>query len=360
MSYAKQVTLLFAVCCIIGCSCYAQYVPPNIDFEIGTTGFWTFYTGTCCPGPGGAMDISTVTPPINGRHTLVSGATTDIYGGFPIVSPTGGSYSIRLGYDTSGNRAERCRYYVHIPASAASYSLIYHYAMVMENPAGHGPTQEPRMEIKAFDSATGVVVACDSYLYISSSSLPGFTLSPVGSNIYYRSWSSGRFVFNSMAGRTVAVDFAAGDCGLGGHWGYGYADMSPGLFISLLDTCSMTSISDTIRGPEGYASYVWCDAATFTTTYGTSRNLGIAATSGSISDYALILTPYPGYGCTDTLVSRIIVRAPCSGVPAIGTAYASRASVCYEPDTLMAVGYSSTCGLSYQWQYSPDNVTWYT
>lgn len=50
----------------------------------------------------------------------------------------------------------------------------------------------------------------------------------------------------------------------------------------------------------------------------------------------------------------------CSGTPTAGTISATPSSVtnCSTPIVLSASGYSTTCGLEYQWQWSNDNATW--
>ena len=58
-----------------------------------------------------------------------------------------------------------------------------------------------------------------------------------------------------------------------------------------------------------------------------------------------------------------ITKAPpiqCSGTPTAGTITATPSSVtnCSTPIVLNAIGYTTTCGMNYQWQWSSDNVTW--
>lgn len=49
----------------------------------------------------------------------------------------------------------------------------------------------------------------------------------------------------------------------------------------------------------------------------------------------------------------------CSGTPSAGTATPSPASVCSgSTSTITLTGFSSGCGISYQWQSSPDNSVW--
>ncbi len=75
----------------------------------------------------------------------------------------------------------------------------------------------------------------------------------------------------------------------------------------------------------------------------------------STTNYAVILTPAVGYGSPDTLYTT--VSPPCSGAPAPGTISASETIACAtSPFTLTDVGY--TPGIFYQWQSSPDSLTW--
>ncbi len=347
----KKTLLLLSLLVSNFAALYAQV--PNIDFETGTYANWLYYTGTCCPIVTPSGGTST---PASGEHTLTSGSTTDPYGGFPIVSPWGGSYSLKLGNDSRGGDAERCRYFVHIPTGSASYSLLYHYAAVLED-AGHTPSEQPRMQVKAYDSATGTIIPCDSFYYVATGSLPGFTR--VGSSdVYYKPWTMGNLKLNGLGGHTIVVDFAVSDCGYGGHFGYGYLDMTAGLFANTItSTCAGATV--TLTGPAGYSAYSWRDSATFSTTYGTSQTVTIL-TPGTITTYAVILTPYSGYGCPDTLYTRVIPLFPCSGTPAAGSAYAYSSTICGNPDTLLCAGFSTVCGLSYQWESSPDDSTWTT
>src|SRR4051812_47414533 len=107
-----------------------QFAPPNIDFELGNTTIWNYYIGTCCP-----IVTPTATLAIVNRHTLTTAADgLDPYGGFPQLSSIdGGSYSMRLGNSNTGSEAEKARYYIHVPTGVSNYSLIYRYAVVLED-----------------------------------------------------------------------------------------------------------------------------------------------------------------------------------------------------------------------------------
>ncbi len=272
--------------------------PTNIDFETGTYNNWVYYRGSVAAGPTYTL---TSTAPVPGMHQLTTGTGTDPYGGFPIVAPGGGSYSFKLGHDTTNAPAYRARYYVHVPTGGGIYSLIYHYAVVLENP-GHSASQQPRMVISAVDSATGSSIPCALYTYVADGSVPGFLPSSVGGDVNYKTWTTGNLKFPGESGKTVTVDFLANGCSPGGHFGYGYIDMTCGLFAnSLIGCASGTTI---LSGPDGYAAYHWYDSATFSTSYGTSQVVSITAPT-VITTYAVVLTPYTGYGCPDTLYTRV-------------------------------------------------------
>lgn len=290
---------------------------PNIDFETGTYAEWKYYTGSCCPIVTPTGGTST---PTTGRHTLVTGTGIDPYGGFPEVSPWGGIYSLKLGNNINGAQGERARYYVHVPSTSTSYSVIFHYAVVLCDPL-HAWSDQTRMEMRTYDSATGAILPCDSFTYVARAGLAGFTTSsltgPGGVPIYCRDWSMASIDLRGHAGRTIVVDFAVGDCDLGGHWGYGYIDMQKELFANIIYVpCAATTPTVTLTAPYGYTSYSWRDSATFSIVYGTTRNITVPAT-GVSKTYAVILTPYAGYGCNDTLYTRVIDSSIVGGTAAL-------------------------------------------
>ncbi|GAA4463455.1 hypothetical protein GCM10023093_11960 [Nemorincola caseinilytica] len=269
--------------------------PDNIDFELGNTTVWKYYTGTCCP-------ISTPSPTvaISGRHTLMSGTGVDPYGGFPVVPPGGGSYALQLGNSFVGAQSEKARYYVHVPATVSNYSLVYRYAVVFEDP-GHATIQQPRFEVNAFDSATNVSIDCAHITYIASPGIPSFHVSTVSPLVYYKNWSTGTIDLSGLGGHTVVVDFASGDCGAGAHFGYGYLDMTCGLFTISSAVCDTDNM--TLTAPFGFYGYEWYDT-TFSTLLDTSRIFHIPGLSATTT-FAVILRPEPGYGCADTLYSTV-------------------------------------------------------
>jgi len=273
--------------------------PPNIDFEQGNTNNWLFYTGVCCP-----ISTPTLSGPVATRHTLTFGTATDLYGGFPILAPGGGQYSLKLGNSSTGAQAERARYFVRVPTGVNNYSLIYRYAVVLQNP-NHSAADQPRFEVKAYDSATGAGLSCGQFSYVSSSSMPGFSLSSIGSQVYYKSWSTASLDLSGQGGKTIAVDFASGDCDLSGHFGYGYLDLNCSLFQIVSVNCTGAPTTS-LSAPPGFQSYHWYNASYTLVGIGQTVNV---ATPPTTSQYYVVLTPYAGYGCPDTLATTIAVTS---------------------------------------------------
>lgn len=278
--------------------------PSNLDFELGNFTNWRLYTGSCCP-----INTPTLSGAVANRHVITSGTGTDPFGGFPIVAPGGGSYSLKLGNSNVGAQAERARYYLHVPSGVNNYSVIFRYAVVFEDPS-HIAADQPRFEIKAFDSITNAIINCSQFTYIATSNLPGFTLSPLSatyaSTIYYKSWTTASINLSGYAGRTVVLDFASGDCDQGGHFGYGYVDMNCGLFQVAYNACD-TASTVTLSAPPGFQSYTWRDSSSSWAYVDTGQTITIARPT-TTKTYAVILTPYTGFGCPDTLYTRVTIN----------------------------------------------------
>ncbi len=274
---------------------------PNIDFETGTSACWTYWRGTnTTPGP--VWTLATCAPAM-GLHTLTNSSMgTDPYGGFSVVGD--GLYSLKLSKDTSNDNADGASYNIHVPATG-HFNITYRYAIVFQNP-GHSPSQQPRFQISVTDSATGTGMPCYSYSFVSSGTLPGFSLSSMGLQVWYKPWTAGSLNLTGMGGKTAVVTFKVGGCTMSGHWGYAYIDMNAtgyGLLSSKYVACHTTT--DTLFAPIGDSLYKWTDSATCTASYGTTQTVILAVPSVTTT-YAVILTPHYGYGCTDTLYTRVI------------------------------------------------------
>ena len=291
MNFRKLLTCLGLLAGSASLSQAQVIIPTNMDFELGTTSNWTYYKGTVSTG---FITTLSTTPAINGLHTLMSGSGTDMYGGFPVVGA--GLYSLKLAHDTIANNVDAASYDIAVP-STSTYSLIYQYAAVLEDPS-HMPTHQPVFRVQAIDSAVGTVFF-DSIIYDPT---PGFTMSTVSPFPWYKAWTNVTVDLSAYAGKTVTMKFMAAACSDGGHFGYAYIDVE-GLF----ETSTMLPLhapSVTLTGPSGYSSYKWTDAATFTASYGTTASVTLPAPLAK-KKYALILTPASGHGTIDTVYKTV-------------------------------------------------------
>lgn len=275
---------------------------PNIDFELGNYSSWNYETGSCCP------IVTSPSGQVPGRHMLTSGPGTDLYGGFPIVYPApGNNYSFKLGNAITGAQAEKARYNVWVPPGASSYSLIYRYAMVMQDP-GHAYADQPRFEVKGFDYTTGASIDCINATYVAGAPIPGIRHSPIDPGVLYRDWTTGTINLTGHAGHLVGLEFATGDCALGGHFGYAYLDLQCGLFGDTIIACCPNPAH--LSGPNGFMSYTWYKLPNLSTPVASGQNVTVGCDE---ADYALVVVPYAGFGCPDTLHTSVRRKMPIAG-----------------------------------------------
>lgn len=272
------------------------FCPENSGFEYGNFSNWLLYTGSCCP-----IVANNLTGPLPNRHVITNGGV-DPYGFFPAVAPGGGNHSMKLGNDNVNSQAEKARFYVQVPAGNNNYSLIYRYAVVFEDP-GHLPQEQPRFEVVAYDSATNQILPCAHFVYVAGPTIPGFLESTIADSVWYKTWTTATLDLSGWEGHTIRVEFSTGDCDLGAHFGYGYVDMSCGLFQVAGNACGSTTT--TFTAPPGFEFYTWYDSS-FSTIVGSGQVVTIN-TPPNTSTYQVILTPYSGYGCPDTLTTTLAI-----------------------------------------------------
>ena len=279
--------------------------PPNLDFEQGDFSGWNCLSwSVALPTP--------VPGPIPGRHTIINALTagTDFYGGFPELCPSGNNYSVKLGNSGTGAQRESVSYTYSIPPSATTFSILFYYAIVLQDPVSnpHTNLQRPRFEARIIDVATGLPIPCVDFNFFASSNLPGFLPSPVDPNVWYKDWTPISLNLSSYAGKTIRLEFITSDCSLNGHFGYAYMDVSTFCngVISGNNICPGDT-SLTITAPFGFQSYAWYSDITFTTILSTSQSLYLNPLPSVGSIFPVIVTPYPTFGCIDTLYATITV-----------------------------------------------------
>ncbi len=242
----------------------------NIGYDSGNLSGWSGTTGAVNIGAAGAPTPSYI-PMYYGttaqQHSVTSGAGTDPYGGFPIVNPSGGPNSLRLGdfgtFGTSGQflggvpGACGATLEQKFSVTASNALFVYYYAVVIQD-AGtdHTNQEQPFFKTDIFD-CSGNPVACGQYLVTGGPGIPGFTLSGAGSNVYYKNWSPVAVDLTPYIGTCVTVRYTVGDCTRGAHFAYAYIDASCSpLAITGINQICPTKTT-TLTAPVGLFTYSW-------------------------------------------------------------------------------------------------------
>ena len=330
----------------------AQSSQGNIGFEYNNLSYWTCYDG-------GSKTIATDNGTINTTTTTLYNGTTyyvagsgvktnfirvtspnqknDPYGNYPVVCPLqgAGNHSVKLGTDSVSDgsftygisTSQGIVYNVRIPVNAKKYKIVFYYAIDLESPYGHTCSEMPFFKVDAYDSITQVTVSpcsnissnlCDA---MSSSWNKSKVLHDVYGDgteldsIYYMNWTPATIIAKNMGGRTMTMRFTSSGCTLGAHFGYAYVDFDSTSFNVtnyMPDTLRYRS-SDTCFNympPSGYKGYTIIDSATGEQLgIDTSHALGAVTTITMCgtnmpkpkSVMQVVLTPYSGISCTDTI-----------------------------------------------------------
>lgn len=329
----------------------AQECPANIDFESGTFAGWSCYTGGTAAVNG--ENVITLTPsgPTFNRHTMYSypanAGETDYYGHFPVLCPNGSNHSIRLGNPLPGTQAEGVSYEFTVPSNRNVYSLIYHYAVVFQDP-NHRPEEQPRMEIQITNLTDNTVIGCSSFTFIPYGTLlPGFfeSQNPDGDTpVWCKDWSAVSVNLNGMAGKTIQLFFKTADCTFRRHFGYAYIDVNSECsdeFVGAKFCADDTAVN--VTAPYGYQGYTWYNNA-FNQVLGTQQSIRFSPPPAAGTTIAVQVVPYNGYGCLDTLFARLLDTLTIRANAGRDTFSCNQNPV--------AIGEISKPGLTYSWSPS--------
>lgn len=342
--------MLLPFLCSYGNAAWAQQCPSNIDFESGNFNGWTCYTGYV--EAVGQENVITLYPgsPQYDRHTMYARSAyveTDRYGGFPVVCPNGSGHSIRLGNDYGGGQAEGVSYEFTIPPGQNTYSLVYRYAVVFQDP-NHQIHQQPRMEIEIMNVTDNQLIDCSSFTFIPFGTvLPGFFESPnpgTPTPVWCKDWTPVSINLDGLAGKTIRLFFKTADCTFTRHFGYAYIDVDSECGDSFLGAsyCPDDTLVK-VAAPFGYESYTWYDS-TLTTVLSTQPVLTLQPPPVSGTKVAVKVKPYEGYGCERVLFARLENTFNYQVDAGADTLSCNR-----EP---VEIGMPPRQGMSYQWQPS--------
>lgn len=301
----KSVLLMYALLLLTSYRTNAQ-CPPNIGFEKGNFDHWETLKGSI--DPSGNISMAPVAPD-PGNHVMLSaerdGKVFDEYGGFPVVCPNGSGYSVKLGMGAGGRDAHGLNYTFTVPKTSGDYSIIYNYAVVLENPT-HQPHEQPLFSVKVFNVTDNRYESCGSFQFVAASDLPGFKLSSAGRpNVYYKDWAPITLKLPGFEDKTLRLEFTVNDCSLGGHFGYAYIDINENCTTPITGNVFCTDATNiTLTAPYGFQAYRWF-TDDFSRELGQKNILKLNPAPAVGTRLALEITPFPNQGCLDTIYTTI-------------------------------------------------------
>lgn len=368
---------IFFVLLLLATTTVFAQLPTNIGFESGSLSDWEKSIGKRSLMGGDIMDEPT-TLPYPGRF-IVYGAGSkyeiDPYGDFPVLCPNGSKHSIKMGNDEASGKMQRVTYTFDIPANVLSYSLIFNYAVVLENP-NHATDQQPLFSARVYNVSDGHYVSCPAFDFAASSALPGFKLSEKtklrtlpqggtapGSPVYYKDWSTAMINLKAYAGKKIRLEFTSQDCRPNGHFGYAYLDIDEELSLRPISGnvfCNNQSVT-TLNGPTGFAGYTWYKDNDFTKPGITGQSITVPAVDKY--KYALRITPYAELGCEDTLYIalqelpepfHLVVASKVYGCP--GTGFDLTGATVTAGSSPMRFSYYKKDEAGFEYLPNPDKV----
>lgn len=295
----KPVVLIFLL--LLTLPAFSQSAcPPNIGFENGNFNNWQSFSGFISNN--GVINLR----PGSRTQTLMRNAPNpemDPYGRFPVVSPNGSQYSVKIGDDSPDNKAERLSYTFTVPANTDAYSIIFNYAVVLQNPS-HQEFEQPRFTVRVYNLSRASYIECSSFDFIAGFNQPDFLLSDANQKIFYKPWASATINLNGYRGEQLRLDFTVTDCTLGGHFGYAYFDVVEKCQNALTGNAICPGTDElTLQAPAGFAGYQW-----YTGNFSQRLDTGNLYTIKRpvIGDsFAVVLLPYAYLGCQDTVYAKV-------------------------------------------------------
>ncbi|HTA26351.1 MAG TPA: hypothetical protein VK809_01080, partial [Bacteroidia bacterium] len=278
----------------------------------------------------------------------------------PVVSPFGGHYSVMLGDSTHVNYGAAILSQTFL-VGASNANFTYQYAVFLENPANHSYYQQPFFKVAVLDQNADTIPFCGEYYVVAKGGIPGFNsvyYAPSADSVYYKDWTIVNVPLKHYIGQCVTVVFEAVDCALGGHFSYAYIDASCSplnIISSSAVFCGQDSIE--LTAPAGESSYFWTGPAGGITSSDTSRSISVVDTG----IYTVVVTPFTGATCNDTLTIHIGKTAGPMPQPSF-----KADTVCVGGTTTFTNTSNPISGASFYWDFynlgsyddSTTNPTW--
>lgn len=238
--------IVAAILCMQQSTALAQSTCPNSDFSQGSFTDWQSYTGMY-------VAPAQVAGLVTGRHTVMTVPAIDPFtcGGLNVIPP-GGTTSARLGNSNTGAEAEQLIYTVAVTPQTALF--VYKYAVVLENPTGHLPSEQPEFSVRILDD-NGDPVAGNCGAYSVYGGQPDQNFQECGA-VTWLPWSTVGIDLTPFMGENIQIEFTTKDCLLTGHFGYAYISaMCAPMVIDQAYCAGDTAI--TLTAPPGFQDYTW-------------------------------------------------------------------------------------------------------
>ena len=287
--------------------------PPNIDFELGNFMGWQCFTQDGYTG--GIPNPVTLSAPTPGRHDMYDnppGNGRDFYGNFPKNCPNGSGHSVRIGVETIGQFADKVSYQFTIPAGQNTFSLIYNYAIVLnDGGTSHTVFDQPSFRIIAKNITDATPLPCPMDSIIVGGSMPGFILSgqPHNGDVWYKPWAAASINLDNLAGKTIELSFIASGCGKNGgsHFGYAYIDVNTECSSSFVGAvfCPDDAFIN-VTAPYGYLTYEWFADLALTIPIGNTQTINFTPPPPAGTIIYVRMVPITGFGCTNILAAELL------------------------------------------------------
>lgn len=186
----------------------------------------------------------------------------------------------------------------------ANCDFTYWYAVVLENPSGHGHYGQPFFNVFMYDQAGNLIPFCGNYAVTADSAsaqgnFKGFYYAPSGDTCYCRPWTQVFVPLKAYIGQCVTIKVVTADCYAGGHFGYGYFAAKCASLGIITSSPTFCGNPITLTGPTGGAAYQWTGpgAGCMTPAAGNTQTI----TVNCPGKYTCIVYSYIGAACADTV-----------------------------------------------------------
>ncbi len=177
--------------------------------------------------------------------------------------PEGEIASVRLGNWNWGHQGEAIRYKYHVDATTSAI-LLLQYAVVLENPDGHGVDEQPRFTLNIVEDdgtpeGKPIEKGCGEADFFAGFNTEDWNVvQPQGdadAKVLWKDWTTVGINLADYDGKDLIIELTTYDCGQQTHYGYAYFTLncSGGQLTGL--SCGEDQKSG-FQAPEGF-NYRW-------------------------------------------------------------------------------------------------------